>query len=57
MSIIASKHSYLEINIPPNGESDTKVLPIGEDSIIHATNLHNPPPNPESSIAAEVTTF
>ena len=54
MSIIASKHSYLEIDIPPNGESDTKVLPIGKVSFIQATNPHNPPPNPESSIAAEV---
>ena len=54
MSVIASEHSYLEINIPPNGESDTKVLPIGEVSIIQATNLHNPPPNPESSITAKV---
>ena len=53
-SIIASKHPYLEINIPPNGESDTKVLPIGKVSIIQTTNLHNPPPNPEGSIAAEV---
>ena len=43
MSIIASKHPYLEINIPPNRESDTKVLPIGKVSIIQATNLHNPP--------------
>ena len=54
MSIIASKHPYLEINIPPNGESDTKVLPIGEASIIQTSNLHNPPPNPEGSITAEV---
>ena len=54
MSIITSEHPYLEINIPPNGESDTKVLPIGKVSIIQTTNLHNPPPNPEGSIAAEV---
>ena len=54
MSIIASEHPYLEIDISPNGESDTKVLPIGEVSIIQTTNLHNPPPNPEGSIAAEV---
>ena len=47
-SIIASKHPYLEINIPPNGESDTKVLPIGKASIIQTT------PHPEVSIAAEV---
>ena len=53
-SIIASKHPYLEIDIPPNGESDTKVLPIGKVSIIQTTNLHNPPPYPEGSIAAEV---
>ena len=53
-SIIASKHSYLEINIPPNRESDTKVLPIGKASIIQTTNLHKPPPNPEGSITAEV---
>ena len=53
-SIIASKHPYLEINIPPNGESDTKVLPIGEASIIQTTNPHKSPPNPEGSITAEV---
>ena len=53
-SIIASEHPYLEIDVPPNGESDTKVLPIGEASIIQTTNLHNLPPNPEGSITAEV---
>ena len=53
MSIITSKHLYLEINIPSNGESNIKVLPIGEISIIQLTNLHNPPPNPEGSIAGE----
>ena len=53
-SIIASKHPYLEIDIPPNGESDTKVLPIGKALIIQTTNLHNPLPNPEGSITAEV---
>ena len=54
MSIITSKHPYLEIDIPPNRESDTKALPIGEVSIIQTTNLHNPPPNLEGSIATEV---
>ena len=54
MSIIASKHPYLEINIPPNGESDTKVLPISEALIIQTTNQHESPPNPEGSITAEV---
>ena len=53
-SIIASKHPYLEIDIPPSGESDTKVLPIGKALIIQTTNPHNPPPNPEGSITAEV---
>ena len=53
-SVIASKHPYLEIDIPPKGESDTKVLPIGEASIIQTTNLHKSPPNPEGSITAEV---
>ena len=38
ISIIASKHLYPEINIPPLEESDTKALPIGEASIIQTTN-------------------
>ena len=54
MSVITSKHPYLEIDIPPNGESDTKVLPIGEASIIQTTNPHKSPPNLEGSITAEV---
>ena len=53
-SVITSKHPYLEIDIPPNGESDTKVLPISKASIIQTTNLHKSPPNPEGSITAEV---
>ena len=43
VSIIASKHPYLEINIPPKGESDAKVLPIGKPSIIQTTNPHKSP--------------
>ena len=54
VSIIPSKHPYLEINIPPKGESDTKVLPIGKASIIQTTNLHKSPPNPEGTMTAEV---
>ena len=54
ISIIASEHPFLEIDIPSNGESDIKVLPIGKVSIIQTTNQHNPPPNSEGSIAAEV---
>ena len=44
MSIITSKHPYLEIDIPPNRGSDTKILPINKVSIIQTTNLYNPPP-------------
>ena len=55
ISIITSKHPYLEINIPPKRESDTKALPIGEASIIQTTNPHKSPPNPEGSMTAEVT--
>ena len=54
MSIIASKHPYLEIDIPPNGKSDTKVLSIGEALIIQTTSPHKSPPNPEGTITAEV---
>ena len=43
-SIITSEHPYLEIDIPPKGELDTKVLPIGEASIIQTTNPHKSPP-------------
>ena len=53
MSIITSKHPYLEVDMPPNGESDTKVLPIGKASIIQTTILHTSPPHPEGSITAE----
>ena len=54
ISIIASKHPYLEIDIPPKGESDTKALPIGKASIIQTTNPHKSPPNPEGSMTAKV---
>ena len=43
VSIIASEHPYLEIDIPPKGELDTKVLPIGKASIIQTTNPHKSP--------------
>ena len=43
MSIITSEHPYLVIDIPPNGESDPKVLPIGKASIIQTTNPHESP--------------
>ena len=54
ISVINSKHLYLEINIPPLEESNTKVLPIGEASIIQTTNPHKSPPKLEGSMATEV---
>ena len=54
VSVITSKHPYLEIDIPPRGKSDTKVLPIGAASIIQTTNPHKSHPNPEGSMTAEV---
>ena len=53
-SIIAIKHLYLEIDIPPKEESDTKAPPISEASIIQATNPHKSPPKLEGSMTAEV---
>ena len=43
VSVITSQHPYLEIDIPPKGESDTRVLPIGKASIIQTTNPHISP--------------
>ena len=53
-SIIAIKHLYLEIDIPPKEASDTKTPPIGEASIIQAINPHNSPPKLEGSMTTEV---
>ena len=53
-SIIAIKHLYLEIDIPPKEELYTKVLPIGKASIIQTTNPHKSSPKPEGSMTAEV---
>ena len=53
-SIIAIEHLYLEIDIPPKEESDTKAPPIGEASIIQATNPHKSPLKLEGSKTAEV---
>ena len=57
MSIIASGHPYLEIDIPPNRESDTKVLSIGEVSIIQTTNLYNLPLIQKAVLLQKSTTF
>ena len=56
-SIIASKHPYLEIDIPPNVESDTKVLPIGKASIIQTTIPHTSPPIQKAVLLQRSTTF
>ena len=53
-SIIAIEHLYLDINIPPQEESDTNALPIGKASIIQATNPHKSPQKLEGSMTAEV---
>ena len=44
-SIIAIKHLYLEIDIPPKEESDTKAPSIDKASIIQATNPNKSPQN------------
>ena len=53
ISIIASKHLYLGIDIPPMEESDTKAPPIGKASIILTTSLHKSPLKLEGSMTAE----
>ena len=54
ISIIASKHLYLGINIPPMEESDTKAPPIGEASITLTTSPHKSPLKLEGSMTTEV---
>ena len=54
ISIIASKHLYLEIDIPPMEKSDTKALPIGKASIIQTTNPCKSSSKLEGSMATEV---
>ena len=54
ISIITSKHLYLEIDIPHLEESDTKALPIGKAPIIQTTNPHKSPLKLEGSMATEV---
>ena len=54
ISIIASEHSYLKIDIPAKEDSDAKALPIGEASIIQTTNPLKSPPKLEGSMTAEV---
>ena len=54
ISIIASEHLYLGINIPPMEESDTKAPPIGKASITMTTSPHKSPSKLEGSMTAEV---
>ena len=54
ISIIASEHPYLEINIPPKEDSDAKAPPIGETSIIQTTNPCKSSPKLEGSMTKEV---
>ena len=53
-SVISIEHLYLEIDIPPKEESDTKAPSIGKAFIIQATNPHKSPPKLEGSMTAEV---
>ena len=57
ISIIASEHLYLEIDIPPMEESDTKALPIGEASIILTTSPCKSPLKLGGSMTADVNDF
>ena len=54
ISIITSEHLYLEIDIPPMEESDTKAPPIGKASIIQTTSPCKSSPKLEGSMTAEV---
>ena len=54
ISNITSKHLYLEIDIPPLEESDTKAPPIGKVCIIQTTNPCKSPLKLEGSMATEV---
>ena len=54
ISIITSEHPYLEIDIPPKEELNTKALPIGKASIIQTTNPCKSPLKLEGSMTAEV---
>ena len=54
ISIIASKHLYLGIDIPPMEEPDTKAPPIDEASTILITSLCKSPPKLEGSMTKEV---
>ena len=54
ISMLSSEHSYLEIDNPPKGESDTKVLPMDEVSITQTTNPPESSHHPEGIMAIEV---
>ena len=57
ISIIASKHIYLGIDIPspPVEEPDQKILPLGKVSTILLTSLHKSPQKSEGSMTTEVS--
>ena len=54
ITIIASQHPYLEINIPPKEESDTKATPIGKASLVQTTKPRKSPLKLEGSTTTEV---
>ena len=57
ISLIASEHLYLEIDIPspPMEEPDQKVLPVSKVPTILITSPHKSPPKSEGSMATEVS--
>ena len=57
ISLIASEHVYLEIDIPspPVEKLDQKVLPLSEVSNLLITSLHKSPPKSEGSMTTEVS--
>ena len=57
VSLIASEHIYLEIDIPspPVEEPDQKIPPLGEVSTILITSPHKSPPKLEGSMTTEVS--
>ena len=57
ISLIASEHVYLEIDIPspPVEEPDQKIPPLGQVSTILITSPHKSPPKSEGNMTTEVS--
>ena len=57
ISLVASKHIYLGIDIPPPPleEPDQKILPLGKVSTILIASPHKSPPKSEGSMTTDVS--